>query len=146
MMGEPRHHRRHPRPKSRASRERIECHLVYLTHVQRLLRRAPFPRKPRHEPPREGHLFHASSERASRFPMFGDGTIEAGQVSSRVGVRDRDHSTRSAAATARSTSRAVVRQLDTETRMHRIPRHVVPVKNASPVALMAAMTASVLRS
>jgi hypothetical protein len=30
--------------------------------------------------------------------------------------------------------------------MQRLPRHVVPVKNASPVALMAAITASVLLS
>src|SRR5256885_15464 len=55
-------------------------------------------------------------------------------------------STRSAAAAARSTSSAVVRQLETETRMQRLPRQVVPVKNASPVALMAAITSSVRRS
>ena len=47
---------------------------------------------------------------------------------------------------ARSTSACVVRQLQTLIRMQRRPSQVTPPKNASPVALIAAITASVLRS
>src|SRR5262249_13870863 len=51
-----------------------------------------------------------------------------------------------AALTARSTSFGFVCQLQTETRIDRLPRHVVPPKKASPVATMRAMISSVLRS
>ena len=40
----------------------------------------------------------------------------------------------------------VVRQLQTDTRMQRLPRHVVPPKKASPVAAIRPMVSSVLRS
>ena len=43
-------------------------------------------------------------------------------------------------------ARTEPRAYDTETRMQRLPRQVVPVKKASPVALMAAITSSVLLS
>lgn len=46
----------------------------------------------------------------------------------------------------RSTSSAEVRQLQTLTRMARLPRQVVPPKNASPEATIAAITSSVRRS
>src|SRR5262245_12601662 len=55
-------------------------------------------------------------------------------------------SARRVASTARSTSVALVCQLQTETRMERLPRHVVPPKNASPLATMRAMISSVRRS
>jgi hypothetical protein len=50
------------------------------------------------------------------------------------------------AVTARRTSSAVVRQLMTLTRIACIPRQVVPLKKASPVSLMAVMTALVRQS
>ncbi len=47
---------------------------------------------------------------------------------------------------ARCTSDSDVRQLTTLTRIARLPRQVVPLKNASPVALTAAITVSVRAS
>jgi len=44
------------------------------------------------------------------------------------------------AAIARATSSSFVRQLQTLIRMTRRPRQVPPVKNASPVALIASIT------
>jgi hypothetical protein len=49
-------------------------------------------------------------------------------------------------ATVRATSSVVVCQLHTLTRIARRPRQVVPLKNASPAALIIAMTSLVLRS
>ncbi len=54
-------------------------------------------------------------------------------------------SARAAAATVRSTSSAVVCQLQTLTRMARVPRQVVLLKRATPVVRMAAVTSSVKR-
>jgi hypothetical protein len=50
------------------------------------------------------------------------------------------------ASIARSTSREFVRQFTTLTRMARWPRHVVPEKNASPVALIFRIISSVKAS
>jgi hypothetical protein len=54
--------------------------------------------------------------------------------------------TRATHATTGSTSSIDVCQLDTLTRIARTPCHVVPVKNASPVARTPAITTSVSRS
>ena len=50
------------------------------------------------------------------------------------------------AATVRRTSASLVRQFTTLTRIARRPRQVVPLKNASPPALIAAIVAPVHRS
>jgi hypothetical protein len=52
-------------------------------------------------------------------------------------------STRATASIVRATSASFVRQLTTLIRIARRPRHVVPLKNAAPSALMAWITASV---
>jgi hypothetical protein len=54
--------------------------------------------------------------------------------------------TRRAACTARLMSVSLVCQLHTETRMQRLPRHVVLPKKASPVATILAVVSSVQRS
>jgi len=49
-------------------------------------------------------------------------------------------------STARSTSLSFVFQLHTDTRIHRLPRQVVPLKSASPFLRVAAITLFVHRS
>ena len=55
----------------------------------------------------------------------------------------RSRNTRATAAIERTTSRALVCQLHTDTRMHRFPRQVVLLNNASPLATTMLVTASV---
>ena len=98
------------------------------------------------------------SDTRARLPLKATGNVEATQgTRPRFSPERSQHAPKTAraysccstcatAATARSTSCSLVCQLHTETRIQRCPRQVVPLKKASPVSAIRAITASVCRS